>query len=123
MPPILQLRNVPHNRVIRREQLPPQAFTLGGYLLALACFIVLLVWQARDLKLGLLTAGGFLLALGVSALVAWLVLHALQRLKPNASLQRFIGSGGSIQPSASVPMPVAGSTDSAALSMQVKGMV
>ncbi len=94
MPPILQLRNVPHNRVIRREQLPPRAFTLGGYLLALACFILLLVWQARDMKLGLLTAGGFLLALGGFALVAWLVLRALQWLKPNPALQAIVGSTG-----------------------------
>ena len=35
LPPILQLRNVPHNRVIRQEQDPPQAFTLAGYALAL----------------------------------------------------------------------------------------
>ncbi len=94
MPPILQLRNVPHNRVIRREQLPPKAFTLGGYLLALASFIVLLVWQARDMKLGLLTAGGFLLASGGSALVAWLVLRALQWVKPNGLMQRIAGASG-----------------------------
>ncbi len=95
MPPILQLRNVPHNRVIRREQLPPRAFTLGGYLLALACFILLLVWQARDMKLGLLTAGGFLLALGGFALVAWLVLRALQWLRMPAALGRLGGARGS----------------------------
>ena len=94
LPPILQLRNVPHNRVIRREQLPPRAFTVGGYLLALGCFIVLLVWQARDIKLGLLTAGGFLLALGASALMAWLVLRALQWLKPTPALNGIIGTTG-----------------------------
>ncbi len=81
LPPVLQLRNVPHNRVLRREAVPPKAFTLGGYALALGCFVALLVWQARDLKLGLLTAGGFLLALGGSALVAWLVLRSLQWLR------------------------------------------
>ena len=94
MPPILQLRNVPHNRVIRRESLPPKAFTLGGYLLALGCFVLLLVWQARDTRLGLLTAGGFLLALGTSALVAWLLLRVLRWLKPGAALGKCMGSGG-----------------------------
>lgn len=94
MPPVLQLRNVPHNRVIRRESLPPRAFTLGGYLLALGCFVLLLVWQARDTRLGLLTAGGFLLALGVSAMVAWLVLRALRWLRPGAGIFRIIGSSG-----------------------------
>ncbi len=78
LPPVLQLRNVPHNRVIRREQEAPKAFTLTGYALALMCFIALLVWQTGEIKLGLLTAGGFILGLGVSALVAWLVLRSLQ---------------------------------------------
>ncbi len=94
MPPILQLRNVPHNRVIRREQVAPKAFTLGGYAMALACFVVLLVWQARDTRLGLLTAGGFLLALGASALVAWLVLRALQWLRMPAALGTRFGTRG-----------------------------
>ncbi len=94
IPPVLQLRNVPHNRVIRRESVPPRAFTLGGYVLALACFVLLLVWQARDTRLGLLTAGGFLLALGVSSLVAWLVLRALQWLKPGVRLAGLIGGSG-----------------------------
>ncbi len=61
LPPILQLRNVPHNRVIRREQAraasrwrwPPMAW-------ASACSSALLLWQAGDVKLALLTAGGFL---------------------------------------------------------------
>lgn len=81
LPPVLQLRNVPHNQVIRREQPPPQPFTLAGYLLALAAFVTLLVWQAGDVKLGLLTAAGFAAALVVSVLVAWAVLRALRWLR------------------------------------------
>ncbi len=81
LPPVLQLRNVPHNRVIRREQQPPRPFTLGGYLLALASFVALLVWQAGDLKLGLLTTAGFAGGLAVSSLVAWIVLQALRRVR------------------------------------------
>jgi putative ABC transport system permease protein len=78
LPPILQLRNVPHNRVIRREQGTPRPFTLAGYLCALACFVLLLVWQTGELKLGLLTAAGFLAALVSFSLLAWLVLRALR---------------------------------------------
>lgn len=81
MPPVLQLRNVPHNQVIRREQAPPKPFTLAGYLLALGAFVTLLVWQAGDLKLGLLTSAGFAAALLVSVLVAWAVLRALRWLR------------------------------------------
>ncbi len=81
IPPVLQLRNVPHNRVIRREQQAPRAFTLGGYLLALGSFVALLVWQAGDLKLGLLTAGGFIGGLAVSSLVAWIALQAVRRVR------------------------------------------
>ena len=81
IPPILQLRNVPHNRVIRREQDAPQPMTLITYALGLASFIGLLLWQAGNLKLGLLTAGGFLGGLAVFALVGWLALKSLRPLR------------------------------------------
>jgi putative ABC transport system permease protein len=81
IPPILQLRNVPHNRVIRREQDAPQPMTLATYALGLACFIGLLLWQAGNLKLGLLTAAGFLGGLALFALVGWLCLGALRPLR------------------------------------------
>jgi putative ABC transport system permease protein len=68
LPPILQLRNVPHNRVIRREQEPPQALALATYGLGIAAFVVLLLWQAGDVKLALLTAAGFL---GASPCSRW----------------------------------------------------
>lgn len=81
LPPVLQLRSVPHNRVIRREQQAPQAFTVAGYALAMVSFIALLLWQAGDLKLGLLTSGGFIGGLLISTLVAWLLLAAMQKLR------------------------------------------
>ncbi len=81
LPPVLQLRSVPHNRVIRREQQAPQAFSVAGYALAMSSFVALLLWQARDLKLGLLTSGGFLGGLLISTLVAWLLLAAMQKLR------------------------------------------
>ena len=81
IPPVLQLRNVPHNRVIRREQDPPKAFTLSGYLLALSSFIGLLLWQAGNVRLGLLTSGGFIAVLAVAALAGWMMLRLLQRVR------------------------------------------
>jgi len=79
--PILQLRNVPHNRVIRREQAPPQRMTLLTYALGLACFVALLLWQSGDRKLGALTAAGFLGGFAVFALVGWLGLKSLRLLR------------------------------------------
>jgi putative ABC transport system permease protein len=81
LPPILQLRNVPHNRVIRREQDAPQAMTLATYGLGMLSFVALLLWQAGNLTLGLLTAAGFLGGLLVFALIAWLGLKSLRSLR------------------------------------------
>ena len=82
LPPILQLRNVPHNRVIRREQDAPQPLTLATYALGLLTFVGLLLWQAGNPKLGLLTAGGFLGGFALFALTGWLGLKSLRFLRP-----------------------------------------
>ncbi|MGZ8290372.1 MAG: ABC transporter permease [Telluria sp.] len=81
LPPVLQLRNVPHNRVIRREQAPPRPMALATYGLGICVFIGLLLWQAGDVKLALMTAAGFLGGFGVFALVAWLGIFSLRRLR------------------------------------------
>lgn len=81
LPPVLQLRNVPHNRVIRREQAAPQPMALATYGLGTAVFVALLLWQAGDPKLALLTAGGFLAGFAVFALVGWLGLRLLRQLR------------------------------------------
>jgi putative ABC transport system permease protein len=82
IPPILQLRNVPHNRVIRREQDPPRPLTLATYGLGTAVFVGLLLWQAGEPKLGLLTAAGFIGGLALFALTGWLGLRALRAARP-----------------------------------------
>ncbi len=109
IPPVLQLRNVPHNRVIRREQDPPKAFTISGYLLALASFMGLLLWQARDLRLGLLTSGGFIALLAVSFLAGWLLLRLLQsvRVPPGWPAWRFAQTSLKRRPAATVLQIVA----------------
>ena len=81
LPPILQLRNVPHNRVIRREQGAPRPAALATYGLGVGVFLLLLLWQAGDAKMALMIAGGFLGGFAVFALVAWLCLHGLRRLR------------------------------------------
>ncbi|WUR12116.1 FtsX-like permease family protein [[Empedobacter] haloabium] len=87
LPPILQLRNVPHNRVIRREQAAPQPMALATYGLGLGTFVVLLLWQAGDVKLALLTALGFLAAFGLFALAGWLGLVALRHVRGSVNHQ------------------------------------
>jgi putative ABC transport system permease protein len=81
LPPILQLRKVPHNRVIRREQDPPQVAALATYGLGMAGFTVLLLWQAGDAQLALYTALGFLAAFALFGLIGWLGLLSLKSLR------------------------------------------
>jgi putative ABC transport system permease protein len=81
LPPVLQLRNVPHNRVIRREQAAPRPAALATYGLGTVVFVGLMLWQAGDLNLALLSAGGFLGGFAVFALVGWLALLGLKRLR------------------------------------------
>ncbi|MFZ6846731.1 ABC transporter permease [Undibacterium sp. RuRC25W] len=81
LPPVLQLRNVPHNRVMRREQDPPQATTIATYVLGLVMFVGLLLWQTGDVKLGLITAGSFLVGIAVFALIAWLGVASLKQMR------------------------------------------
>ena len=109
IPPVLQLRNVPHNRVIRREQDPPKAFTISGYLLALASFMGLLLWQARDLRLGLLTFGGFIALLAVSFTAGWLLLRLVQsvRVPPGWPAWRFAQTSLKRRPAATILQIVA----------------
>lgn len=81
LPPILQLRNVPHNRVIRREQVAPKPAALATYGLGIAAFGALLLWQSNDVTLAAMTGGGFLLGFALFALVGWLGLLVLRPLR------------------------------------------
>ena len=71
LPPILQLVQVPALRVIRREVGTPRAASLWVLCMGLFGFAALLVGFSRDLKLGGLVAGGFLVASAVFALLSW----------------------------------------------------
>jgi putative ABC transport system permease protein len=81
LPPILQLRNVPHNRVIRREQAPPAPMALATYGLGLLVFVGLMLWQAGDTRLAIATALGFLGGFGLFALAGYAGLWLLRRLR------------------------------------------
>ncbi len=80
LPPLLQLKNVPALRVLRRDVGPPQQSALAVYALGLAAVFALLWWQADDLKLGSTVFGGFTAAFGLFAAVSYGALHAIGRL-------------------------------------------
>lgn len=71
LPPLLQMRDVPHNRLLRSDTGAPRALTMFTYVLGLGIFGALLVWQSGDWKVGLLSAGAFLIGLLLFAAIAW----------------------------------------------------
>lgn len=81
LPPLLQLRNVAPNRVIRRESSAPQALSVVTVVLGAMVFFGLLLWQAGELKLGTLTALGFLVGCALFALIAKACLHSARYLR------------------------------------------
>ena len=91
LPPLIQLAGVPPVRVIRREVGEPKAATLLTYLLGAGVLAALILWQARDVRLGLIAAAGFAVAMAVSALATAWVLRWLARLRT----VRGAGGGGS----------------------------
>ncbi|MDA1118463.1 MAG: FtsX-like permease family protein [Proteobacteria bacterium] len=88
LPPLVQLRNVPAVRVIRREAGTPRRDTLAVYAAGLTALSGLLVWQAGDLRLGLTVIGGFGVAVVVFAAVAWGALRAVS----SARVARALGA-------------------------------
>jgi putative ABC transport system permease protein len=77
LPPLIQLKNVPAVRVLRRESGAPKGGTLAAYAAGLVSLGALLVWQAGDLKLGLYVVGGFAAAVAVFFLIAWVSLKVV----------------------------------------------
>jgi putative ABC transport system permease protein len=77
LPPLVQLKNVPAVRVIRRESGAISGSTFAVYAAGLASLAGLLIWQAGDLVLGVTVVGGFAVAVGIFALVAWIGLRFL----------------------------------------------
>ena len=93
LPPLLQLKDVPALRVIRREAGAPRASTLVAYMSGLGALAALLIWQAGDVKLGTYVVGGFGVAVLVFFGVAWLALAALSRVPArNRSLRYGLAS-------------------------------
>ncbi|MEO8143904.1 MAG: FtsX-like permease family protein [Betaproteobacteria bacterium] len=88
LPPLVQLKNVPPVRVIRREAGAASGSTLAVYAAGLVSLSGLLIWQAGDVALGVTVVGGFGIAVAVFAVVAWLGL----RLAASGPVARRLGS-------------------------------
>jgi putative ABC transport system permease protein len=76
LPPLLQLKNVPALRVIRRDVGTPRQGALLAYGAGAAAIGALLVWQAGDARLGLIVLGGFAAGVALFGAVAFGALHA-----------------------------------------------
>ena len=79
LPPLVQLKNVPAVRVMRRETGTASASSVVSYVAGAAALGGLLIWQAGDLKMGFYVVGGFAAAVLVFFAVAWGVLKLLTR--------------------------------------------
>jgi putative ABC transport system permease protein len=86
LPPLLQLKDVPALRVIRRDVGPPRQSALAVYLVGLAAVYGLLWWQAGEVRLGSYVFGGFAGAFLAFAAVAYAALRLIGKL----------GRGGSV---------------------------
>lgn len=88
LPPLLALTRVPPLRVLRRDIGAPPVSTWIAYGLGLGAFVALLLVAARDLRLGLTTAGGFAAAGILFALLALGLLTLLGRVTRGGRLAR-----------------------------------
>ena len=77
LPPLVQLKNVPAVRVIRREAGATRTGTVVTYIAGIGALSGLLIWQAGDFRLGVTVVGGFGVAVAFFAVVAWLSLRFL----------------------------------------------
>ena len=89
-PPVLQLARVPPLRVIRREMGALKPASLAVLLAGTLGFTGLLLAASSDLKLGLITVGGFAVAIGLFALLSWLAVLLLRRAVPESNAPRWL---------------------------------
>ncbi|MFN7571855.1 MAG: ABC transporter permease [Betaproteobacteria bacterium] len=81
LPPLVQLRQVPPLRVLRKDLGPPTGRAAAGYAVGFVGFFALLLWSSNDLTIGVVTAGGFAGGVLLFALVAWATLKLLAPLR------------------------------------------
>ncbi len=106
--PIQVLGRVPPGRVLRSEIPAPDKLKPAINLLAFACVAGLVYWQSRDVLLATYVLAGGAITICVLALAAWLVIHALTRLRSQVGVAwRFGLANIARRPSASIMQIVA----------------
>jgi putative ABC transport system permease protein len=81
LPPLLQLRDVPPLRVLRRNMDPPPLAYTVTYGLAIGAILLMLLWLIRDVGLVLGVAAGMGGTLAVLLAAGWLLVRSLSRLR------------------------------------------
>ena len=77
LPQLLRLGKVSTVRVLRREMGAVEPVSGLAWACGAGALLAIIFWIAGDLKLGATVAAGFVAALGLFALAAWGVLHAI----------------------------------------------
>jgi putative ABC transport system permease protein len=90
LPPVLQLAHVPPLRVIRRDVGPLRPASLGVLALGVLGFAALLLVTSSDWQLGLISVGGFALAVLVFAALSWLAIRLLRRSVNETTAPRWL---------------------------------
>ncbi|SCZ86668.1 ABC transporter permease [Nitrosomonas mobilis] len=85
LPPLLNLRQVPALRVIRRDMGMTSLHGFAGYAFGLLMLSTLFIWKAGDLKLGLLIMLGFLLAVAAFAAIGWVIIRLMLLMRAQGS--------------------------------------
>jgi putative ABC transport system permease protein len=93
LPPVLQLARVPPLRVIRRDVGGLKAASATVLLAGVGGFAALLMAVSSDAKLGAIAVGGFALAVGVFALLAWVAVRLLKAAVPDAGRAALADAG------------------------------
>jgi len=84
LPPLLQLKSVPALRVLRRDIGNIKTPGLISYSLGIVALGLLMIFQARDINLGVLMVLGTLVLLLLIALLAWIMVMLVGRLQKHA---------------------------------------
>ena len=85
LPPLLNLRQVPALRVIRRDLELTNLHSLAGYGFGLVMLSTLFIWKAESLKLGILIMLGFMLAILLFGLFGWVLIRLFLFTRPQGS--------------------------------------
>jgi putative ABC transport system permease protein len=81
LPPLIRLRSASTLRVLRRDLAPAEPLSAAAFVLGLGALAALIIWQAGDLKLGSIALGGFAAALVVAALLGYVLIRLVARLR------------------------------------------